>query len=293
MHSTKSRRTPKPSLAFEAIGTQWLIETDAPLSVSLQKKIHARIEMFDATYSRFRTDSLVTQAAKNTGIYVFPDDAETLFGFYEKLYAVTNGKVTPLIGGMLEKAGYDAAYSLQPRVQQKLPKLIDAMERSGHTLKINVPVTIDIGAAGKGYLVDSICELLDADGAASYVVDASGDVRHKGATVNKVGLEHPLDPTKIIGAIDVLNESICASAVNRRQWGNGLHHVFDPDEMAPTHEIIATWVIADSAMVADGIATALFFTEPAKIREHFAYEFVRMHSNGSVEYSARFEGALF
>lgn len=293
MHSTKSRQTPKPSLAFEAIGTQWSIETDVPLSISLQKKIQTRIEMFDATYSRFRADSLVTQAAKNTGIYVFPDDAETLFGFYEKLYVVTNGKVTPLIGGMLEKAGYDATYSFQPRAQQKLPKLTDAMERSGHTLKIHVPVTIDIGAAGKGYLVDSICELLDAEGITSYVVDASGDMCHKGTGENKVGLEHPLDPMKIIGAIDVTNESICASAVNRRQWGNGLHHVFDPDEMAPTNEIIATWVIADSAMVADGIATALFFTDPANIREHFAYEFVRMHADGSVEFSARFEGELF
>jgi thiamine biosynthesis lipoprotein len=281
------------SLQFEAIGTAWRIETPQPLTTGIEQSIRARIEAFDKTYSRFRGDSLVSRAAKENGIYTFPADAGELFSFYETLYRLTRGKVTPLIGGALERAGYDASYSLQARQQHRLPLLENAITRHNNILETKELVTIDVGAAGKGYLVDIICQLLDAADIAEYVVDASGDLRHKGTAENRVGLEHPLDATKVIGSIDVINRSFCASASNRRRWGEGLHHVFDPDSLAPTNEVIATWVMADSAMVADGLATALFFTDPNVLRKEFSYEYVRMRSDGAIDYSPAFEGKLF
>ena len=293
MHSTLLKKMPKHSLRFEAIGTQWVIETYTPLTHNLQTAIHARIEIFDKTYSRFRKDSLVTRIARQAGIYTFPANMDRLFGLYEELYRLTHGKVTPLIGGMLEKAGYDAVYSFLPTKQEKLPTWDQAMHRSGILLEIKQPVTIDVGAAGKGYLVDLICQLLDEAGILDYVVDASGDLRHKGTNKNSVGLEHPIEPGKIIGVIDVHNKSLCASATNRRQWGGGQHHIFDPDLMKPTNDIIATWVIAEQALVADGIATALFFTDPNVLRKSFLYDYARMHVDGSIDYSSAFEGKLF
>ena len=284
---------PKHSLHFEAIGTHWVIESDMPLTELLQLNIQNRIEAFEKTYSRFRNDSLVSQIAHRAGIYTFPADMITLFEFYEELYRITRGKVTPLIGGMLEKAGYNADYSFIPTAQEKLPTWEQAMSRSGRILEVKKPVTIDVGAAGKGYLVDLICQLLDKAKIADYVVDASGDLRHKGASENKVGLEHPLETDKVIGVIDLQNKSLCASATSRRQWGDGQHHIFDPDLMAPTHDVIATWVITDQAMVADGIATALFFTDPDIISKSFQYDYARMHSDGSIDYSPAFEGKLF
>ena len=284
---------PKHSLQFEAIGTYWSIETDLPLPNELKEKIHSRIEAFDKTYSRFRGDSLISKIAKSAGIYTFPDDARELFEFYKKLYDTTDGKVTPLIGGMLEKAGYDAEYSFTPRPQERILSWDEVLDFNGNLLKVDAPVTIDVGAAGKGYLVDIICQLLDEAGFDEYVVDASGDIRHKGVFENKVGLEHPFEAGKVVGVIDIQNKSLCASAVNRRTWGDGQHHIFDPDLMTPTDEIIATWVVADSTMLADGIATALFFTEPAKLRKEFAYEFLRIHKDGAIDYSPAFEGKLF
>ena len=283
----------KHSLSFEAIGTLWLIETDTPLSTRLTQKIFKRIESFDKTYSRFRSDSLVSQIAKKEGIYTFPNDAVELFAFYKKIYDVTNGKVTPLIGGVLEKAGYDATYSFVETAQTKLPLWDEALQWNGNIVKVHMPVTLDVGAAGKGYLVDLVCGLLDVEGITNYIIDAGGDVRHKGALENKVGLEDPYDPSRVIGAIDVKDKSICASAINRRAWGDGVHHIFDPDFMKPTKEIIATWVIADTAMIADGLATALFFVDPNVLRKQFNFEFLRMRHNGAIDYSTAFEGRLF
>jgi len=283
---------PKHSLSFEALGTQWVIETEAELRQNLIDRIYQRIQLFDTTYSRFQSKSLVSSMAKEKGSFTFPVDAGKLFALYRRLYDLTSGKVTPLIGEMMERAGYDATYSLQPKDQRQLPLWDDVMEWNDPVLTTIQPIVLDVGAAGKGYLVDIICNLLDEDGMTNYIVDASGDLRHKGVMENRVGLEDPRDPAKIIGVIDIQNKSLCASATNRRSWGRGLHHIFDPHLAVPTKEIIATWVVADEAIVADGLATALFFAEPAVLATSYTFDYLRMHSDGSIDYSYAFDGKL-
>lgn len=293
MHSSKSRQTLPHSETFKAIGTSWQIDTSDSIPPAIATAMHDCIAAFDMTYSRFRTDSLVTKIAKQSGTYTFPDDVIPMINFYRSLYDITGGKVTPLIGIMLEKAGYDANYSFRQQVQSALPGWDAAMKWKSNILTVNKPALIDIGAAGKGYLIDQISTILDQDGIEEYVIDASGDILHKGPSETIIGLEHPEDPSKVIGTIPVQNGSLCASASNRRSWGEGMHHIFDPDTMEPTREIIATWVTADKAMIADGIATALFFTDPAKLAQAFEFDYVRMHNDGSVDYSSKFKGALF
>ncbi|MDB5180789.1 MAG: FAD:protein transferase [Candidatus Saccharibacteria bacterium] len=283
----------KHNYSFEAIGTPWSIETAQPIPVHVKKVIQQRIQSFDAVYSRFREDSLITQISKQAGRYTFPNDATKLFDFYKQLYGITNGKVTPLIGDMLSRAGYDARYSLKPQPLATLPDWGQVMSWDGSILSTSQPIKLDVGAAGKGYLVDIIAEILDGYSISEYVVDASGDLRHKGTTENIVGLEHPANPGKIIGAVDVQNRSLCASASNRRIWGKGMHHIFDPDEKAPAKDVIASWVIADETMVADGLATALFFVEPKILQHHYTFEYVRMYASGGVGYSAYFEDKIF
>ncbi|MGZ3089125.1 FAD:protein FMN transferase, partial [Pseudomonas aeruginosa] len=56
------------------------------------------------------------------------------------------------------------------------------------------------------------------------VVDGSGDLAVRGTPV-RVGLEHPYDPARAIGVVEVRGAALCASAVTRRAWGDGLHHV--------------------------------------------------------------------
>ncbi|MFZ1301173.1 MAG: FAD:protein FMN transferase [Candidatus Microsaccharimonas sp.] len=283
----------KHKYAFEALGTSWVIETDQPISVALKEIIQEAIEAFDITYSRFRQDSLVTKLSQQAGSYEFPASAIPLFSFYEQLYVITGSKVTPLIGDMISRAGYDADYSFEPKEQKPISTWDVAVRREGRVLHVSQPIILDVGAAGKGYLVDCVAQILDEHEAGEYVIDASGDMRHKGKSENLVGLEHPLDHGKVIGAIEVQNASLCASATNRRVWGEGLHHIFDPDTMAPVGTYVATWVLAKDTMVADGLATALFFVDPSTLANHYSFEYVRMGADGSVEYSPLFNGKLF
>ncbi|WP_167042997.1 FAD:protein FMN transferase [Salinibacterium sp. ZJ454] len=284
---------PAGSLSFEAIGTRWQIDTPDPLPPAVITALHDRIDRFDRDWSRFRTDSLVARMARTPGRWQLPDDATPLLELYRNLYEATDGAVSPLIGRSLETLGYDRDYSLRPSGPPvPPPRWEDAIAWDGTHLTTVRPVSVDIGAAGKGYLVDIVGTLLTAAGIPEHLVDAGGDIRHTGSDSIRVALEHPLDPSKAIGVVTLSGRAICASASNRRAWGDGLHHVLDATTGLPTRRVIATWAIADSALVADGVATALFFRDADRLRS-FEFEHVRMFSDGHVEWSQNLTGEVF
>ena len=281
-------------LEFEAIGTDWRVETHEPLDVDVAAAVAARIEIFDRTWSRFRADSLVSRIAREPGTWAFPADAPALFDLYRALYEATEGAVNPLVGRSLERLGYDAAYSLRPSgAAAPAPAWDDAVAWNGEALATIAPVVLDVGAAGKGYLVDVVGEVLHASGLHDFVIDASGDIVHAGTGTTRVALEHPLDSSKAIGVVELSNGALCASASNRRAWGTGLHHVVDATTGLPTTSVIATWVMAPSGLVADGLATGLFFSPAGSFTALGDFQWARMLSNGRVEHSAEFDGELF
>ncbi len=253
-----------------------------------------QIERYDRTWSRFRPDSVVMRIGEHAGQWVLPAEADELFDLYRRLYAVTGGAMSPLVGRALDTLGYDRAYSLRPAGDPiPAPAWDDAVAWDGTALTTIRPVSLDIGAAGKGHLVDLVGELLVTGGHPDAVIDASGDIRHWGDGVLRVALEDPRDTTKAIGIARVGRQAICSSATNRRVWGDGIHHVIDALTGLPTRRIVATWAIAPTALEADGLATALFFADPARLADQFAFQWVRMDATGRVEFSPNLDGELF
>ncbi|MGC6588825.1 FAD:protein FMN transferase [Paenibacillus sp. Dod16] len=291
------------SYQFNAIGTNWDIETKKPLGDMLEGLIQERIELFDQSYSRFRPDSIVSRIASAAygGKFDFPADSTLLFDLFDQLYKATEGAVDPLVGRELELLGYDSTYSLKPvsdSIREKAyaqgkPGWLTNVIRHRTSLITDRPVVIDVGAAGKGYLVDIISEILIEEGLSEFVVDGSGDIRHSGETNIQVGLEHPFDSNLVVGVCKLKNQALCASAVNRRTWGEGLHHIIDARTGTPAQDIVATWVVADVALVADGLATALFFTSGEHLARFFRFSYVRMFKDGQAEVSKNFEGEVF
>lgn len=271
------------------IGTQWSIETDHPLD-NIKSELEATIEEFDRTYSRFRDDSLVTEISRSAGEYEFPNNAQKLVTFYRDLYEATDGAVSPLVGDVLSTAGYDKEYSFVEKKVREAPVWDDAMKWDANKLQSSQPMLLDFGAAGKGYLVDLLSEILEARGIAKYVIDASGDVRIRGQT-EVIGLENPYDATSILGTAIVSDASLCASATNRRAWGRW-NHVIDPRTATPVRDVVATWVVAATTFEADGLATALFFVPASKLGQ-WDFHYVRLLASGRIEHSDDFVGELY
>lgn len=276
---------------FDAIGTRWEIVTESALSERHRGAVTDAVERFDAAWSRFRTDSVVS-SLRGGGSADSPPDTAVMLAAYRELSDATGGAVNPLVGAALESLGYDPAYTLAAGTAQGSPSQWERMLTWSHTtLSLTGPAVIDVGALGKGRLVDLVAsQLTDVPG--RVIVDAGGDLRVTGGTA-RVALEHPYRAESAIGIVEVTDRALCASAVNRRAWGDGLHHVLDARTGHPVRSWAATWALAADAMRADAVATALFFDGGAELASRWGVDWVRMATDGRVERSTGFGGELF
>ncbi|MBT2595832.1 FAD:protein FMN transferase [Arthrobacter sp. ISL-72] len=282
------------AFSFDGIGTGWEIATPGGLNPGQRRRLLGVVENYDAAWSRFRTDSLVAQAARQPGRYGMPDGAGALGLLYRSLYRLSEGAMTPLIGGSLEQLGYDPDYSLRPHgASLPAPRWDDVLDWQDTVLTTTAPVVLDVGAAGKGQLADLLAAELRLQGVSQYFIDASGDLLNSGPLPVVVGLEHPYDPDRAIGTINLGAGALCASAANRRSWGDGLHHVLDGTTGVPVSTVVATWALAENAMTADALATAMFFVSGKVLQQDFDFSWLTVFSDGSAAYSAGFEGVLF
>lgn len=102
-----------PRWRFEAIGTAWEIETSEALSDSDRAAVTAQIAAFDADWSRFRPDSLVSHLARSGLPVPVPSDAIAMLDLYAALDDATEGAVNPLVGDSVVRLGYDPALTLR------------------------------------------------------------------------------------------------------------------------------------------------------------------------------------
>ncbi|WP_119697098.1 FAD:protein FMN transferase [Microbacterium halotolerans] len=267
---------------FDAIGTSWEIVAPAPLGDELRRAVTEAVDRFDAEWSRFRADSLVSRLGARGGQAPAPADAEAMLDLYTELSFATDGAVNPLVGKSLERLGYDAAYSLRASGDPLAAPAgwSDRMTWRGGALRIDGPAVVDVGALGKGRLVDRVLDLVPD----AVVIDAGGDIRI-GSEPQRIALEHPYDARRAVGRVTVRDEALCASASNRRAWGDGLHHVIDARTGAPVRTIVASWAIAATAMTADAAATSLFFDGGPRFARDHDVHWVRMLSDGGAEWS--------
>jgi thiamine biosynthesis lipoprotein len=278
-----------PTVSFEAIGTLWSIDIDEKISLEKEQSIREivlkRIDKFDRLYSRFRNDSWVHKLSLEAGTFELPADAEPMFRLYEDFYRLTGGLMTPLIGQVLVDAGYDPEYSLkQHKGLSSPPAWKDIIDLKSPHITLKKPVLLDVGAIGKGYIIDIVAKLLEEQGILNYCVDAGGDFVHKSSAGEKlrVGLEDPRDEKKVIGVLTVGNKGMAGSAGNRRKW-ESFNHIINPSTLSSPEHILAVWTLADTAMLADALSTALYFAPAEILLKHYRFEYVIMYADGSVE----------
>jgi thiamine biosynthesis lipoprotein len=232
--------------------------------------------------------------SKRVGTYQLPVDAKPLLDMYRKLYQLTDGAVTPLIGATMESTGYDAGYSLKPGTVVAPPSWDEALEYDFPYLTVKQPVLLDFGAAGKGYLTDIVGTIIEWHGVRNYYIDAGGDILYSTVSGQPVdiALEHPTDPESAIGIAHLLGGSLCGSSGSRRSWGK-YHHTIDPRSLESPTTLAAVWVTADSGLVADGLTTALYFTGPDKLERTFDFEYAVLRSDMALGHSDGFPADFF
>ncbi len=332
-----------------ALGTGIIISSSVTIPQRVQKRIRAFVEEYESVLSRFREDSLVSRmaCAEHGGEFEFPTWAQPLFAIYSEFYDATHGAFDACIGADLLALGYNNSVQFVPEsaasagkndnsssyscsnYRRALPvKWADISQGGGSTtLCINQPVQLDFGAAGKGYFVDLVTQIIkeelsgdspaDSDSPADFdfLVNAGGDMRACFSKENsqiKVALENPFDTAQAVGVASIASGALCASSNARRRWkvkdASGFEsnliatHLINALDGIPACDLCASWAYIPAktcdfpTAYADALATALFVSQESdlqKIVQNVGAEFAVMLPNHVLRKTSAFSAHFF
>ncbi len=144
---------------------------------------------------------------------------------------------------------------------------------SGNVLSKVNDIYVDLSSIAKGYGVDAIANELDKNGIESYLIEVGGEIRTKGKKENgepwKIAIESPAGGHNVAQLIiDVNNLAIATSGDYRNYFEkNGVRysHIINPKTGRPiTHKLVSVTIIDKTAVMADGMATAITVLGPEK-----------------------------
>ena len=129
---------------------------------------------------------------------------------------------------------------------------------------------ITTDAIAKGYIIDQAIRVLKNNGIRSAMVNIGGDLRAMGTKSNNeawiVALQNPRRKAEHLAIIAVNDRAVATSGDYERYFvaEKQVHHIVDPCTGLSATSTISATVIANTAMDADALATAVFVMGPER-----------------------------
>jgi len=244
---------------FDAIGTHWAIEilSSKKFSDALIAELHATADRFDQRYSRFRDDSLIAELARTGELINPPEELILMMDFAKEMYSVSQGAFNVGVGATLHRFGYG-----QREHGHLLNKNIwDDISYSQEKITIPKGEMLDFGGFGKGWLIELFVACMRCAGIKEFIVNGGGDLYCQSDMPIEFKLEDPYDATVQFGQTHITHGALAVSNTIKRVWDDGedaKHHIIDPEtDNSSESGVIASYVKADSALIADTVATIL------------------------------------
>ncbi|MEA4912659.1 MAG: FAD:protein FMN transferase [Oscillospiraceae bacterium] len=240
-------------------------------------------ELFDI-YNDYDGIANIKTINDNAGVAPVKVDEKILdmLSLAVEMYGRTDGKINVAMGSVLALWHDARVYGTDHPEEAKLPD--DAalqaaaqhtdindlvIDRAAGTVYIADPaMRLDVGAIGKGYAVEKVCETMESEGVSAYVLSVGGNVRTIGGRDDgsdwTVGIENPWSQDETdaylltVGARDL---SVVTSGSYQRYYtvdGVRYHHIIDPETLYPSDKYVSVTVLARDSALADALSTALF-----------------------------------
>lgn len=132
--------------------------------------------------------------------------------------------------------------------------------------KAHAHTRLDLSGIAKGYALDQVARRLDGHGLDAYLVEVGGELRARGTRADgapwRIGIEQPIGTRRTVQRVVEPGARAIASSGDYRNFfehdGMRFSHTIDPRTGWPVrHDLAAVSVIADDAMSADALATAI------------------------------------
>jgi thiamine biosynthesis lipoprotein len=262
---------------FDAIGTHWWLERlDGEVSFpdSAKREMDRYTRQFDQYYSRFRNDSLVAELARTGRLKNPPAEMLDMLEYAKQMLYVTECALDPLVGNDLQTLGYGHIDAKKAGRVKKYP-FLEAVTWNEDVVRVPKGTILEFGGFGKGWLIDAYVKILRKHGVQQFIVNGGGDLFCQSKKTVEFELQNPYDPTLKVGEAGITTGALAASSVVIRAWehdGVRYHHIIDPETALPSDSgVVATFVVAETALLADTLATALVIRP--ELNEKFQHDF--------------------
>jgi thiamine biosynthesis lipoprotein len=269
---------PLRRLRWTALGTSCEIQYDATAdearAQAFERAATGWVEAFEARYSRFRPDSLVSRINAGAGVAWVEVDAEMeqMLELCARLHFTTQGILDATALPLMRLWDYRAA---QPRLPAEA-EIAAARERVGWSRvqrapgRVFLPVAgmaLDFGGFGKEYAVDIVAQIARDHGIQAALVDFGHDLRAVGLPPGRpawhIGLEDPQQPGAHRGSIALTKgEGVASSGDYQRAVvidGCRYGHIIDPRSGRPVaNGCRQATVVAPSCLLAGVLSTTAF-----------------------------------
>jgi FAD:protein FMN transferase len=268
---------PLRKLSFPALGTVCEVQYAAPSgdaqASGFEQHVIAWVTAFEAKYSRFRPDSLVSRinAASGRDWTVIDEETEMLLKLCDTLYFMTQGVLDPTALPLIKLWNYKAEKPRIPSSEEigAARALVGWKKVQRTPGKIFLPeagMALDFGGFGKEYAVDFVAQLAGDHGIPCALVDFGHDLRAVGAPPGRpawhVGLEDPKQPGAAAGSVALVGKGIASSGDYIRGFtigGKRYGHIIDPRSGSPVaNGSLQATVIAPSCLQAGVLSTTAF-----------------------------------
>lgn len=266
-------------LQGRTMGTTYNIKVVATVeqleALKLQDKIDATLKQINQEMSTYIPSSEISQfnqQASTQAVEISPGFSRVLAESI-RLGELTGGKLDVTVGPLVNLWGFGPEQ--RPEKVPSAEVLAATKEKiglanlvlTGNQLSKKVPeLYVDLSTIAKGYGVDVIAELIEANGFTNYLVEIGGELRLSGfkstGELWVVAIEKPLTTERSVQQFIVPKDNAMATSGDYRNYfeanGTRFSHIIDPATGKPiNHNLVSVTVIHPSSMTADGLSTAL------------------------------------
>jgi thiamine biosynthesis lipoprotein len=127
--------------------------------------------------------------------------------------------------------------------------------------------SLDLGGIGKGFAADRIVGVFGEFGITSAYSNLGGNVVTVGRKPDgnpwQIGIQHPRDDNRLIGAVSVIGETVVTSGDYQRTYtdsrGKRHHHILDPTTGYPASSgLVSVSIVTEASVWADPLSTIVF-----------------------------------
>lgn len=265
------------------MGTTWHVTyTGSASPADVKSDIDAALEAINDSMSTYRAESEISRfnaSGSGDAMVVSTSFGEVLtaaLDIGERSGGAYDVTVSPLVDLWGFGAGSETEWQMPSAGQ-----VAEAMTRVGQsslvwdaatsTLARRGPLQLDFSSIAKGYGVDRVAEILQANGLTDYLVEVGGEMRVSGASPRgdawRIAVEKPIPGQRDVAEALELTDIAVATSGDYRNFfefeGVRYSHTIDPRTGSPvTHSLVSVTVLHESCMMADGWATALSVAGP-------------------------------